>query len=213
MSSFILGLTLCCSLVHGYGQTSNYLLDQFDTDTTAFWSNQSWGTAVPAVTWDSAMNATTTMGPNSPGSGSAKLVINWPAAKADDQVVVKRNFNGSTAEILNLNDYSSISFDIRFDPASATDGAGNFGILEVDWVPTTDGWPSTPNSTSSITFAVTATNWIHVNLPIDATISPKLKSVNGIGFKMQQNKTGTSLKGTTTFWVDNVIFCARLHPK
>jgi hypothetical protein len=46
---------------------------------------------------------------------------------------------------LNLNQFTSISYDIRFAPSRATDGAGNVGALEIDWIPTADGWPSTAN--------------------------------------------------------------------
>ena len=44
--------------------------------------------------------------------------------------------------VLNLVNYTNISFDIRFDPASATDGTGRFGGVQVDWAPQSDGWPA-----------------------------------------------------------------------
>ena len=188
----------------GHAQTTNYLVDQFDTDNTYLLSNQAWGTAAPAISWDGAQNATTTMGPNNPGSGSAQWAITWPTV--NDQVMVTRSFNNG--DVLNLNNYTNISFDIKFDPTSATDGAGSWGAVEVDWVPSNEGWPSTPNTQAYQTFAVGNNGWQHVSLAISASASPALSSVSGMGFKIQQNKTGSNLSGTTTFWMDNLILGA-----
>jgi len=184
-------------------QTTNYLVDQFDTDTTYLLANQAWGTAAPIIWWDSTQNATTTMGPNNPGSGSAQWLITWPTE--NDQVMVTRSFGG---DVLNLNNYTNISFDIKFDPTSATDGAGSYGAVEVDWVPQSDGWPSTPNTQAYQTFATGNNDWRHVSLTVSASANPKLSSVTGMGFKIQQNKTGANLSGTTTFWLDNIILGA-----
>ena len=184
-------------------QTTNYLVDQFDTDTTYLLGNQGWGTAAPTISWDDSQNATTTMGPNNPGSGSAEWAIAWPTV--NDQVMVTHSFNG---DVLNLNNYTNISFDIKFDTTSATDGAGSYGGVEVDWVPQSDGWPSTPNTVAYQTFTAGNNGWQHVSLPISASANPKLTSVTSMGFKIQQNKTGSNLTGTTTFWLDNIILGA-----
>jgi hypothetical protein len=44
-----------------------------------------------------------------------------------------------------------------------------------------------------------------VSLPLNASGNAKLSVVTGIGFKLQQNKTGADLTGTTTFYLDNII--------
>lgn len=186
-----------------YAQTTNYLIDQFDTDTTGALANQAWGTASPLITWDNTQNATTSMGPNNAGSGSALWTIGWTTT--GDQVMVTHGFNG---DVLNLNNYTNISFDIKFDPNSATDGAGSYGAIEVDWIPQSDGWPSTPNTQAYQTFASGNNNWQHVSLALSASANTKLSAVTGIGFKLQQNKTGANLTGTTAFWMDNIILGA-----
>lgn len=185
-------------------QTTNYLVEQFDTDTTYLLANLGWGTAVPAISWDDTQNATTTMGPNNPGSGSAQWLISWPGV--NDQVMVRRSFNNG--DVLNLNNYTNISFDIKYDSTSATDGAGSYGAVEVDWIPQSDGWPSTPNTQAYQTFAAGNNGWQHVSLAISASANPKLSAVTGMGIKIQQNKTGNNLTGTTKFWLDNVILGA-----
>lgn len=184
-------------------QTTNFIVDQFDTDTTSYLANNGWGTAVPYFMWDPNQNATTTMGPNNAGSGSAEWLIAWPAT--DDQVMVTHSFNG---DVLNLNNYTNISFDIKFDPSSATDGAGSYGAIEVDWIPQSDGWPSTPNTQAYQTFATGNNDWQHVSLTLSASANTKLSAVTGMGSKIQQNKTGSNLTGTTMFWIDNIILGA-----
>jgi hypothetical protein len=107
---------------------------------------------------------------------------------------------------VNLNQFTSISYYIRFAPSTATDGAGNAGALEIDWVPSADGWPSTANPPEAyVTFPSGNTNWMHVSMPINAAANANLASVEGIGFKIQQVRIGANLTGTTTFWLDNII--------
>jgi hypothetical protein len=110
---------------------------------------------------------------------------------------------------VDLRGYTNVSYDIRFDPSSATDGNGSYGGLEVDWVPQSDGWPST--SQAITTFYTTNHNWVHISYPLNASSNTKLQAVTGIGFKMQQKRTGTSLSGVTKFWMDNIILGVRTN--
>ena len=128
------------------GQT--YMVDQFDSNTTALWVNQAWGLAVPAITW-STNNAATTLAANNPGSGSSRWVVPWTTN--NDQIEVTRMFNGGS--VLDLSNYSSVSFDIMYASNSATDGAGSYGSVEVNCVPQSDGWPSTYLSSYTSTIA------------------------------------------------------------
>ena len=184
-----------------------YVVGQFNANAVGYFSDQHWGTAVPAISWDGSQNATTAQATNIPGSGSSAWVIPWTIT--GDQVMVTHAF-GTT---LNLNQYTAISYDIHFAASSATDGAGKYGAVEVDWIPTADGWPSTPNpGQASTTFISGNTNWIHVAMPVNVGGVTKLSSVSGIGFKMQQSRTGANLSGTTRFWIDNIILSGFIIP-
>jgi hypothetical protein len=184
---------------------TNFLVDQFDLDSTSLYGNQAWGTAFPYISWDPTLNKTTTLGPNTAESGAAKWEIDWSANPPNDQVMVTRRFPDNA--VLDLVNYTNISFDIRFDPAAATDGKGGFGGVEIDWVPQADGWPSTGQGT--VFLYTTNSGWVHVEIPFDASSNPKLKTVTHVGFKIQQSRTGAALTGVSTFWIDNIILHAR----
>jgi hypothetical protein len=188
-------------------QTTNYIVDQFDSNIAGLYVNQQWGTVVPAITWDDTQNAVTILGPDNAGSGSARWVIPWMTT--GDQIEVTRAFNNGT--VLNLNIFTSVSFDIRFATNSATDGKGSYGAVEVDCVPQSAGWPSTTLAiyTSSV---ASGNGWIHVNLPVNAAGNTNLVAVTGLGIKIRQSQTGENLSGTTTFWIDNIIFSGFATP-
>ena len=205
LTAILLGLLTAGLSPVSHAQTTNFLVAQFDTDTTGQFVYWPWGTAYPSITWDGAVNRTTTLGPNTAGSGSVQWTIDWSVNPPNDQVMETYRFPGSA--VLNLVDYTNISFDIRFNPGSATDGAGRFGGVEVDWVPQSDGWPSKGLGTT--VFYATNSNWVHVEMPFDASTDPKLSAVTQVGFKIQQSSTGAPLTGTSVFWIDNVILHRR----
>ncbi len=204
LTAALLGLLTAGSSIVGQAQTTNFIVDQLDTDTTASFANQWWGTAVPSITWDGAVNKTTTLGLNTDGSGSAYWSVDWSGTASGDQIMVNHRFPDSA--VLNLVDYTNISFDIRFDPSSATDGAGNFGAVEVDWTPQ-GSWPNKIAGTAY--FYTTNTGWVHAEIPFDASTDPDLQAVTYVGFKIQRNRTGAALTGTTMFWMDNIILHGR----
>ena len=178
--------------------STNYVVDQFDTDTTISYTNLQWGTVVPAITWDGNTNAATSLGPNNPGSGASKWVVPWSSTTTNDQIAAIHWFAGGG--VINLSNFNTMSFDIMFSNNSATDGHGSYGGLEVGIVPSSDLWLSA--SLGNYFTAVTNGNsWIHVTLPVSTNYN-----ISGIGIKMLQNRTGYRLTGTTTFWLDNIIF-------
>lgn len=197
-----IALALAGSIAAGIAQPyASYIADQFDTDTSSSFDNNYWGQAVPVITWDGTQNAITALGPNNPGSGALSWDIPWPEASGD-QFMVTRGFpNGA---ILNLNQYTNVSFDIKFPATCGTDGAGSYGDVEVGVTPQSDGWPSTALGVY-VSAVANGNDWIHVSMPINAASNPKLSAVSGYYFKMQQSRTGGNLTNTT-FWVDNVIF-------
>ncbi|HEY9171882.1 MAG TPA: hypothetical protein VI136_06325 [Verrucomicrobiae bacterium] len=205
LAAGLMGLMAAGFTLISHAQVPNFIVDQLDTDTSLNFGNLGWGTAYPVIVWDGAVNKTTSLGPNTAGSGSAQWSVDWSATASGDQIMVTYRF--SSAAVLNLVNYTNISFDIRFDPASATDGQGSFGAVEVDWTPQSDGWPSTQAGTAF--FYATNTGWVHVEIPFDASTNPKLSAVTHVGFKIQQNRTGAALTGTTVFWMDNIILHGR----
>lgn len=167
---------------------ANYIVDQINTDTTAQFVDLKWGMAIPNITWSTN------------NGGSARWVIPWTTT--NDQIMVTRSLTNG----INLNNYDTLSFDIQFAPTSATNGNESFGALEIDWTPQSAGWPSIPNPPEAITtFSSGNTNWIHVVMPINASGISNLTTVNAIGFKIQQDRTGANLSGATAFWLDNII--------
>ncbi len=180
---------------------ASFIADQFDSDTTASLQNQGWGSAVPIILW-ATNDATTSMGSNNPGSGSAEFQVSWPNPNGD-QVMIANWFDGS-GDVINLNDYTNVSFDIMFPTNCGSDGSGSYGDIEVGCIPTADGWPST--ALGVYASAVTNGNgWIHVSLPLDAAAVQKENAVEGYYVKMQQSRTGFNLTNTV-FYIDNVIF-------
>src|ERR1700679_3937972 len=139
---------------------TNFIADQFDSDTTASLQNQGWGAAVPIILWDDSQNATTTLGPNNPGSGAALFDISWPNPSGD-QVMVANWFDGS-GTVLNLNNYTNVSFCIMFSTNGGSDGAGSYGVVEFGCIPSSDGWPSTALGTYTSEVA-NGNGWIHFN--------------------------------------------------
>ncbi len=200
----LLGLA-AATLASAPAQSTNFIVDQFDTSAAGL-ANAGWGTTATTLIWDEAVNQTTTLGPNAANSGSAYWSTDWSGTPGgSDQVMVNRRFPGSA--VLNLVNYTNVSFDIRFDPASATDGKGGFGVVQIIWTPQSDGWASTYQGAAA--FYETNTGWIHVEMPFDASANPKLAAVTHVGFKIQQAYTGAALSGVTRFWIDNVILHGR----
>jgi len=190
--------------MQSHAQT-NYIVDQFDTDING-WGDAGWGPPESMLAWDDTQNATTTIAPNNPGSGSMNVEVDW-GGSSGAQALFNRNFNNGT--ILNLNDYATVSFDVKFDPSSATNGAlgTSYGSLELGAIPTVDGWDSTTLGVYSS--AITNGNgWIHVTMLLASALGTytKLDAVEGIYFKVQQNYTGANLVGLSDFWIDNIIF-------
>ncbi len=206
------GLALAgCGLLSP-AQSTSYPVDQFDIDLTGYYVNNGWGSSYPVFGFSSD-NATPAPGyTNAPDSGALEWSSQWLTA-GGDQIMVTRQFNSVTnaGDTLNFNNYTNISFDIKYFADTATDGNGSYGNLEVDAVPRADGWPSTYIN-GYTGQAANGNGWIHVSLPINVAGNSKLAAVTGLGIKLQQNKTGTALTGTTHFLLDNVILGGNAAP-
>jgi hypothetical protein len=183
------------SMAVGQAQTTNFIVAQFDTDATGFLYE--YGTPTPTYSWDTN-NAITTVGPNNPGSGSVDISLAWTST--GEQVQFDYPF-GAT---LDLNNYTNLSFDIKFDAACATDGAGSYGDLIVTFYATAQGYSADALGTYN-SLVSNGTNWIHVSIPINANGNSDYNAAQRMGFKVQQARTGYNIVGTSLFHVDNII--------
>jgi len=182
----------------------NYIIDQFDVDTTGHYQNQGWGSTYPTLTLV-ADNASPMAGlPDNPGSGSLQWNGAWEAA--GDQIMISRFFatNGQpSADVLNFDHYTNISFDVQFLADSATNSLGNYCTLGIIAVPQSEGWPST--TLGNVTLSSTnGTNWVHCSVPIPTGIA-KLSAVNGYGIKIQETPSEQSIGQINDFLIDNVV--------
>src|SRR5689334_20578588 len=102
-------------------QITNRTLYNFDTDTvstspyltTGGWGNW-FGGVFQSVTWDGSNDAS-----NNPASGALQLNLNFPGG--DQYVLRDENGAGGTPNYgpLDLNTWTNLSFDIRYDASSA----------------------------------------------------------------------------------------------
>ena len=209
LPSALLGLLLAGSTMNGQAGTTNYIVDQFDADTSGayfLW----WGGNPPQLIWDTSVNATTAMGANNPGSGSLKFVVDWSSVQ--DQYFLIHGFDGTEYgnTYIDLRAYTNLSFDILFDPSSGKTANGtSYGFMEVDYLPYGAPYPPVVLSPAGMTLPIT-NNWIHVSLPISPTATG-IDKISGLGFKMQAWGLSSVLTGVQTYWLDNVIFGANTN--
>jgi hypothetical protein len=198
------GMILTGSVLLGQAQPyPSYIIDQFDTDTTGFYQNQGWGTAVPSFSFNAA-NATPGPGlPNNPGSGSMQWQSSWSVG--GDQIMVDRGFNtiNILGDVLDFSQYTNISFDVQFQSDSSTNAQGNYSSLEIDAIPQSDGWPSTYIGTF-VASGTNGNNWIHASVTLPTGIS-KLSAVTGYGIKVQEGNSGQVVGNVTDFLIDNIV--------
>jgi hypothetical protein len=167
-----------------------------------------------AVAWDGSMDAAT----NS-GSGSMKVSIPWPitSTNGDQQLWFGTWDNGYGYDASTVKDgtfITNIGFDIYVDPSSPTNPSGNFGSIQVGFVPA-NGVPPNAGFAGDTAFWNASTvqlpaagQWSHINVPVDpSTASNPITDVMGI--LMQMNTYGGLLTGTTLFWIDNLAATAR----
>ncbi|MGA2749359.1 MAG: hypothetical protein ABSG59_11335 [Verrucomicrobiota bacterium] len=208
------GLTLAGTslLSQAQAQTPAYIVDQFDSSAeVGYYQESGWnGSSGPSAVFNfNTNNAMTTVAgaTNNPGSGSLEWMVDWDTYSAAQDMAGRV----SLPTQINLADYTNLSFDIQFQTNCATDGNGSYGNIEVDLVGS-QGWYQFTLDVYSSSVA-NGNGWIHVNMPT-ATAAATMNGtpVEGIGIKIQQNKTGSNLAGTTDFLIDNIIFSAATTP-
>jgi hypothetical protein len=61
LTASLFGL-MAAGMTVGQAQTDSLVVAQFDADTTATFANLAWGTAIPSIIWDGAVNHVTPLG-------------------------------------------------------------------------------------------------------------------------------------------------------
>ena len=152
------------------------------------------------VIWDATQDAN-----GNANSGSLKLIANFTNS---NQYLIWDRGPGNTYALNPpiTNGYSLLTFefDLKYDPSSPTVVNGtvtNYGHMEIGPVP-----PYSPMTFGTYDYNVTNTGWVHVSVPVNATLDPAdLLSIDGIYFKQYGGFYGPLL-GTTILWIDNIKF-------
>jgi hypothetical protein len=164
--------------------TTNFLWN-FDTSTqVGDWGG--WWGLTPTFTWDE----TNPDASDTCTNGSMYVVVPFTTA-GDEQT----SFRGLFSSSLDGTRYASLSFDIKVDPSSGpiTSGA-NYGTFDAI------GFAWDQEQVGTYTIPLSATNWTHVNLPINRSMAG-LSNVEGFWFKMW---SGSDHTNALKFWLDNV---------
>ena len=218
------GLICAGSTLLSQAQAPNIVVTGFDTASTVTnWYDLNWavvdtsGTKAGICTFAwSTNNTLSTLVSNAVDSGAAEIFMNWTnvVQGSGAQDLFMLNFGTN----LNFNtDYQAVSFDIMWAPDGATDGHGSYGRL-IASVGDNNHDPVAQSGANFIQGYTNNNGWIHVTIPIVPNTAgakgpnANFNSINGIGFKVQQNKTGYYLVGTSHFYLDNIVIIGRGLP-
>ena len=190
------GLTLAASAFTGRAQTFENP-QAFDNGIGSWIPWNGWGLQGGWLTWDSTRDAA-----NDPSSGSLRYDVPFTGDSSDQFMTFgtldnRWGWDGNT-EINIIGVYTNIIFDFMLDPTTAPAADGTFGTLNVGIV--TDGWSTHQEGTYKI--PASATNWRHIQIPIDPT-SPGADKTVGFYINMW---SGGNFTNTLSFNVDNIGF-------
>lgn len=221
----LLALTALC--VSSQAQTTNFVVDDFSPagvsplnpinydyypygtniysagQITNVWMNW-YGSALQSVVWDSANDSS-----NNPASGSMKVSATF-SLNDYGQYILFDNFGTFN---VNAQQYTNLSFDIRFDKSSALrtngDGSLDFGFMQVGTYSPAGGG----SQDYFYGFQIPATNalgpntnWVHMSISLNPLTDTNLLDMQDIIFHTINTYYGNTYSGTQTFWVDNIQF-------
>src|SRR5260370_429859 len=168
------------------------------------------------MAWDSTMNNTA----GNPTSGALLCVSPWPGIAAGQrtngnyqgQDLMVGSFAGggnlNFAQTIDATKYDNLAFDIRVDPASPTNSAGNICNISVVFLINNYGTYTITN----INIPTSATNgWTRYVCPINKATAPAPPNplAAGVGFNINAyggpNGSLMSQTNPTTMWIDNII--------
>jgi len=221
-----LALTSISSSVNA--QITNRTLYNFDTDQVSSTPyNSAWGNwfggDFAGVTWDSSNDSS-----NNINSGALELSLNF---NHGDQYVLWDGASPNYAP-LDLNTWTNISFDIRYDASSAirtntaAAGNGSLGVGSLDFGYMRFGSRSPGFAQDWIqSFAISATNglgnpntnWTHISIDlrqVAQNFSDLSAGLVNLLFAMDANGFGNNvIAGPQTIWIDNIQLTGAIpHP-
>jgi glucuronoarabinoxylan endo-1,4-beta-xylanase len=173
---------------------------------TNVWSNW-FGNAFNSLSWDPDND-----GRHNPASGSMKIELNFSnPGPIPNQFEVYDGPNG-IAQPTNGFHVTGFQCDIRFAAGSATVRAGNqfvFGYVEFG-VGIRNGQQ---DYFGGIGVPASNTNWVHVNIKLDAKTNDNLYNISNVLIHMWGPHYGNpGLRGRSTLWVDNIKFTGVTPP-
>ncbi|HEY1789330.1 MAG TPA: hypothetical protein VGJ73_14315 [Verrucomicrobiae bacterium] len=191
----------------GMSQTTN-IVDQFNpsgTDGYSYsagqienvWTNW-FGGAFGSLVWDSTSDAN-----SNAASGSMKITADFTSA--NNQFEVYNGLNGISPSINGLL-CTNFQCDVRFAAGSASGPFNSqqcFGYLQFGVATANFGQDY---FSTAVNIPATDTNWVHVNIPINAAADLNLVQINDVLVHIYGPSYNPPLSGPTTFWVDNIAF-------
>ncbi len=160
------------------------------------WTNW-FGTSFQNLVWDPTSDANT-------NASSGSMMISNNFTTSGNQFVVYDGFNG-IAPPLNGFLVTNFQCSVRFANNSATTGSGgaaNYGFLQFGVATYNFG----QDYFGGVTIPVGNTNWMQVNIPVNATIDTNLILINDLLVHIYGPTFTPALSGPSTLWVDNIQF-------
>lgn len=177
----------------------NLIVSEFDTEESLSAWSRWWGAAPQTYEFDATVNHSV-----NPNSGSLKGVVEFDVAAygGDNQFALQ----GNLPETIDASGYTNLVMSLIWDPNSAKTPSGDFGYLEYGLKTADFGqiWLGGMNLSGSLN------GWFQVNAPISPAL-PKIDQIAGVVLKLWSGDPVTGLTGTTTFWLDDVIFLANTN--
>lgn len=155
-----------------------------------------WGAATQTYEHDAAVDAD-----SDASSGAQKIIVGFDktAFGGDNQFAAFRNF----ASTIDARDYTNLTFDVRFDPASPSRAGGDYGWLEFGLGPT----DYSQIQLGALGVPVSQGGWYRISVPLDKTVA-KMDSIARFWVKIWSGDPAAGFTGTTALWVDNVTLNA-----
>lgn len=185
-------------LSNSYLGTNNYAMDDEITNVWGNWFGGAW----VSNSWDPTSDAQ-----GNTNSGSLRIYADFSANNTQYVVYDYNNGINPPLDAATMN-ISNFQCDVRFDSSSASEtnasvdgGVPFYGYLQFGTRTSSYG----QEYFGGVTIAVTNTNWVHVNIPLNPA-DPNLASINNVLIHMYGPYYSPGIIGPSILWVDNIKF-------